>query len=90
MTIHQGVFDLPDVARVLALTERTLQRRLSKEQTTFQYQLDSVREEMAEAYLRLPSLTVEEIAIRLGFNGDKAFRTAYRRWTGRSPREAFA
>lgn len=84
--IRLGSFDLPDIARALGMTERTVQRRLKDEGTTFQHRLDTVRLGMADTYLCLPSLTVEEIAIRLGFSSDKAFRNAYRRWTGRSPR----
>ena len=85
--ISRGFFDLESVAAEIGITERTVQRRLKDEQTTFQGRLDVVRLKLAEIYLPVPGLTVEEIAARLGFSGDKAFRTAYRRWTGRSPRE---
>jgi AraC-like DNA-binding protein len=85
--IRLGSFDLPDISLALGMTERTVQRRLKDEGTTFQDRLDAVRLRMADTYLRLPSLTIEEIAVRIGFSGDKAFRAAYRRWTGRSPRE---
>lgn len=85
--IRRGSFALANVARELGLNERTLQRRLSEKKATFQQCLDETRLEMADTYLRLPSLTIDDIAHRLGFSSDKAFRKAYRRWTNRAPRD---
>ena len=85
--LRGGTFELTEVARILMIGERTLQRRLKSTNTSFQTLRDEIRLELAEAYLKIPTLTVEKIAERLGFSGNRAFRSAYRRWTGLSPRK---
>lgn len=87
-SIRKGVFELSDLARELKINERTIQRRLKQEGTNFQEQLDAIRYEMANDYLKVESLTVEDIAVRLGFSGNRAFRAAYQRWSGRTPRKS--
>jgi AraC-like DNA-binding protein len=75
------------VARAMALSERTLQRRLADEQTSFATLVDEVRAELARMYLADPKLAVFEVAFLLGFSEPSAFNRAFRRWTGQSPRE---
>lgn len=84
---------LPDVlsfaeqARRLALSERTLRRRLTECGTTYQALVEGVRRERVEQLLRRPELTVREIARRAGFSDERALRRAVRRWRGSSPQE---
>ena len=49
--LHMGAPRRADIASVLAMTDRTLQRRLSSEQTSFQQLLESARLELARKYL---------------------------------------
>ncbi|HEY9578385.1 MAG TPA: AraC family transcriptional regulator [Rhizorhapis sp.] len=74
-----------ETARLLAMTERTLLRRLREENTTFQEVLDSLREELAYDYLRRRDLTIENIAYLLGFSSSSTFSRAFMRWTGQRP-----
>jgi AraC-like DNA-binding protein len=74
-----------ETARLLAMTERTLLRRLREENTTFQEVLDRLREELAYDYLRRPDLTVENIAYLLGFSSSSTFSRAFMRWTAQRP-----
>lgn len=74
-----------ETARLLAMTERTLLRRLREENTTFQEVLDRLREELAYDYLRRPELTIENIAYLLGFSSSSTFSRAFMRWTGQRP-----
>lgn len=74
-----------ETARRLAMTERTLLRRLRDENTTFQEVLDRLREELAYDYLRREELTMEKIAYLLGFSSSSAFSRAFMRWTGQRP-----
>ncbi|MFA7586633.1 MAG: AraC family transcriptional regulator [Novosphingobium sp.] len=74
-----------DTARMLAMTERTLLRRLRNENTTYREVLDRLREEMAFSYLRNRDLTIEQIAVLLGFSGSNALSRAFVRWTGQRP-----
>jgi AraC-like DNA-binding protein len=85
--IHGKQFDLLQVSRSLGLQPRTVQRRLKEQNTSFQKVLDEVREEIAEQYLLIPSLKIAQIARQLGYGSSRSFRAAYRRWTGRNPRE---
>jgi AraC-like DNA-binding protein len=85
--LRDGEPEQREIARVLGMHERTLQRRLRSEQTTFAELLDGVRSELARMYLGDVRLAVFEVAYLLGFSEPSAFNRAFRRWTGRSPRE---
>jgi AraC-like DNA-binding protein len=73
------------VAKSLAMTPRTLQRRLREEDTAFQTVLDEVRRELASTYLDGQARSAGEVAFLLGFADPSAFRRAYKRWNGASP-----
>lgn len=73
------------VARRLALSPRTLRRRLGEEGTSFQEILRDVRSELAIAYLRETRMTIDDIAERTGFSDAANFRHAFKRWTGKAP-----
>jgi AraC-like DNA-binding protein len=72
--------DLARVARHLATTARTLQRRLGDEGTSFRDVLDQVRQRHAERLMvaGLPSARVADV---LGFSDTRALRRALARWT---------
>jgi AraC-like DNA-binding protein len=74
-----------EVARALAASPRTLQRRLNESGTSFAKLLDQTRRELAVEYLRDPENTVEETAFLVGFAETASFNRAFRRWTGNSP-----
>ncbi|GAB7052606.1 AraC family transcriptional regulator [Catenuloplanes indicus JCM 9534] len=76
------------VARRLALSGRTLQRRLAAEHTTFQAVLDSTRHALARAYLDRADVSVTEIAFLLGYDDPGSFYRAFRSWTGTTPQQA--
>ncbi len=76
---------LSAVARELGLGERSLQRRLHEEGTTFAELEDGVRRELAQRYLTSSDLTLTEIGWLLGFKDNSAFHRAFRRWTGMTP-----
>jgi AraC-like DNA-binding protein len=84
--LTEGVPALERVARSLGLSERTLQRQLRQEGTTFASLLTELRREMAPSLLRDGRLSVSEVAFLLGYEDPSAFRRTFRRWFGRSPR----
>lgn len=86
--LDAGTPTLDSTAHRLAMSPRTLQRRLTADGTTFQAELDSVRSQLAEVYLGNPRLSLGEVAFLLGYADLSAFGRAYRRWTGKSPAEA--
>jgi AraC-like DNA-binding protein len=77
---------LGDVARSLGVSARTLQRQLRQEGTTFAKLLAELRREMAPTLLRDGRHGVSEVAFLLGYEDPSAFRRAFQRWFGRSPR----
>jgi AraC-like DNA-binding protein len=76
---------MPQVARMLNTSPRTLRRRLAREGTAYQPLLDQVRAEHATRYLANTRLPLASIAYLVGFGDPSNFRRAYRKWTGRSP-----
>lgn len=64
--------DIKTVARKLNLGERTLQRRLRKENTSFREILNNVRIELSERYLK-ENIPFIEIAFLLGFDSQSSF-----------------
>lgn len=74
-----------EVAQALHLSVRTLQRKLGESGTSFRELVDRTRRELAEAYIRDPTVSLSELAFMLGFSDASAFSRAYKRWTGRTP-----
>lgn len=77
---------LEAVARSLGVSARTLQRQLRQEGVTFAKLLAELRREMAPSLLRDGQNSVSEVAFLLGYEDPSAFRRAFQRWFGRSPR----
>lgn len=73
------------VADALAMAERTLRRRLAADGTSFQRLLDEVRVSLAARLLGTGSLSVEQVAHRLGYAESASFVHAHRRWHGVTP-----
>src|SRR5271165_7222816 len=73
------------VARSLALSGRTLSRRLAAEGTNFAEVVDDLRRSLALRYLAEPGLTSAQIAWFLGYESATSFNHAFKRWTGHSP-----
>jgi AraC-like DNA-binding protein len=92
-SLEQGRSSVEDIARALAVSPRTLQRRLEQEGTTFGAVCDETRRAAAFEHLRDRRLGIKETAFRLGFSEPSTFYRAFRRWTGDTPanyRRAFA
>ncbi|AXI04720.1 AraC family transcriptional regulator [Aquirhabdus parva] len=73
------------VSRRLAVSTRTLQRRLQDEGTTFQQILDTLRDSLAHHYLRNTEMSSAEISFLLGFEDSNSFARAFQTWTGKTP-----
>lgn len=72
-------------AQRLAMSKRSLQRRLSDESAHYQDILDATRSELAQHYLARSTLTLAEIAYLLGFQESNSFIRSFKRWTGQTP-----
>ncbi|MDM0088601.1 MULTISPECIES: AraC family transcriptional regulator [unclassified Variovorax] len=73
------------IARALGVAERTLQRRLQHEGTSFHALIDDTRRAEAERHLAQPQLTLAEVAYLLGFASQGNLTRACRRWFGMTP-----
>ncbi|GLZ02454.1 AraC family transcriptional regulator [Actinoplanes sp. NBRC 103695] len=76
------------VSRRLAMSSRTLQRRLALEDTTFQAVLEDVRLSLARHYLAQPEVSIPEMALLLGYDEPSSFYRAFHRWSGTTPQRA--
>lgn len=77
---------LTDVAKRLALSSRTLQRRLADEGLQFAALVDDVRRIEALRLMSARSAEIAIVAFRIGYRDLDAFRAAFQRWTGKTPR----
>ncbi len=78
--------DLEVVAQHFWLTGRTLRRKLISEGSHFQGIKDAIRRDIAIDYLAQGQLSLQEIALKLGFAEASAFIRAFKQWTGYTPR----
>jgi AraC-like DNA-binding protein len=83
--LGQATLTADSVAKTLAMSRRTLTRRLADERTSFRAILDAVRAELARALLQDHSLSIADIAFFLQYSEPAAFHRSFRRWTGRTP-----
>jgi AraC-like DNA-binding protein len=87
-SLPSGVPSQAEVARALALSPRTLARRLEEAGTSFTALLDETRRALAVQYLQRTDFSVAEVAYLVGFAEASSFNRAFRRWTGGPPGDA--
>lgn len=85
--IPRGKGNIEIVAKELALSVRTLQRKLLSEKTTFIKQLNHTRELLAKSYLRDKSISNDDIAFLIGYSDTNSFIRAFKNWTGMTIKE---
>jgi len=78
---------LETVARRLAMSARTLQRRLRDQGVLFNDVLDAMRFRAAKSYLAQGDIAGTEVAYLLGFVEQSSFNRAFKRWSGQTPTE---
>lgn len=85
--LHTGDISMDAIAARMALSRQTLFRRLKAEGVTYEKVLDDLRHRLALHYLSGRKASVNETAYLVGFSDPAAFSRAFKRWTGKSPRE---
>ena len=83
--LPSGQASLDATCKRLAMSKRTLHRRLRAEGTTFGELLKETRRGLAHHYLRNTLITSAEIGFLLGFNETSSFYRAFHTWTGSTP-----
>jgi AraC-like DNA-binding protein len=82
-----GQSSIEEAANRLAMSKRSLQRRLSESSSSYQEVLNTTRRDLAHYYLSRSSISLGEIAYLLGFQDGNSFLRAFRGWTGQTPGE---
>lgn len=85
--MSRGDFDNLQVAGILGMQVRTLQRRLRQEGTSFDELRDQVRCDLAEHYLRDTAMPLSRVAELLGYSESSVLTRSCRRWFSCAPRE---
>lgn len=86
-TLHEATPDIAVLARSLAMSTRTLQRRLASEGTSFENVLDQVRRDLVLQHLVNPGVSSGELAGLVGFTEPSPFFRAFRRWFNCTPKQ---
>ncbi len=73
------------ISEQLGMSQRTLQRKLAKENSSYQEVLDQTRHNLALDYLRQKPLSISDIAYLLGFAEPSTFYRAFKKWHGMTP-----
>ncbi len=84
-TPMQAMPALPQAARALGLSERTLKRRLQEEGLSYRRLLAEVRSRQAQTLLNDGTWSLTQIAEHMGFSDLSSFSQAYKRWFGVAP-----
>jgi AraC-like DNA-binding protein len=67
------------------MSERTLQRRITEEGTTYRDLVMEARQELGRKLLADPSADINEVACLLGYQDTSSFYRAFREWEGVTP-----
>ncbi|MFK7877652.1 MAG: helix-turn-helix domain-containing protein [Paracoccaceae bacterium] len=80
-----GLSSADQIASTLAMSKRSLQRKLKDEGFSFKDVLEDTRRALALNHLHNTDMSVQEIAYILGFRDPSSFFRAFRNWTGTTP-----
>ena len=84
--LDDDALSIEKVAKEMSVSVRTLQNRLEAEGVAFSDLLKDIRDRLARKYLR-ENYSVEQITYLLGFSEPSAFRKAFKKWAGVTPKE---
>lgn len=85
LSFKDGFPSLTDVSHYFNMPSRNLHCQLQKEGTSFSTILMSVRKLVAIELLNNSAMTVQAIALTLGYSDIANFRKAFKQWTGVAP-----
>jgi AraC-like DNA-binding protein len=80
-----GARSLEEVAAEMAVSPRTLKRKLAAHGAAYSALVEDEQREKALLLLRSSELSVDDVADRLGYSDVANFTRAFRRWTGTTP-----
>jgi AraC-like DNA-binding protein len=83
--LASGQPSLSDIAGTLGMSERSLQRRITEEGSTFRTLLGEARRDLGKRLLADPATDIDEVACLLGYQDITSFYRAFREWEGMAP-----
>ena len=84
--LGSGRHSIEDVALLLDLHPRTLQRRLAEDSIVFRQLLNEVRSNLACWHLTSSDIDITRLSAALGYSDVSGFSRAFHQWHGCSPR----
>ncbi|TBN13163.1 AraC family transcriptional regulator [Hyunsoonleella pacifica] len=82
-----GIPSIQNVSSLLAMSNRTLTRRLADAGVTYRDLIKKTQEHIAKTLLQDHNNSVGEIAFLTGFSEQSAFNRAFKKWTDQTPSE---
>ncbi|MEL7355885.1 MAG: AraC family transcriptional regulator ligand-binding domain-containing protein [Cyanobacteria bacterium J06560_6] len=83
----QGTYEVAAAAAAANMSLRTAQRLAQQHGTSVQKLVNDIRQENAKTFLNNPEITIDTVGQLVGYADVRAFRRAFKRWTGLSPKE---
>lgn len=80
-----GTFNAEAAAARARMSLRSAQRLAARHGASLQSMIDDIRADSARVFLADRRLSIERVAQFLGYSDDRAFRRAFKRWTGLTP-----
>ncbi len=85
--LKNGDINLDKLCQEISLSPRTLQRRLNAYNTNWKDLVDQVRSELANDYIKDPSISFTKLTSLLGYSEQSSFNRAFYRWFKKTPSE---
>ena len=86
--LPRGRAHAKEIAEELGMSERTMHRRLVEQGQSISELLEDLKKDLALRYIKHEDLTLTHVSFLLGYANHSSFTTAFKRWTGKTPREA--
>ncbi len=83
--LSNGKFHQQDIAELMGIGAKTLQRRLKQENTTFQAVLDKTRLSLAEQKLTQTNTDIDNLSTELGFTETRSFFRWFKKVAKQTP-----
>jgi AraC-like DNA-binding protein len=80
-----GIPGIGEISDLLAMSNRTLTRRLSEAGVTYRDLIKRTQERIARQMLSDDAHSIGDIAFLTGFSDQSAFNRAFKKWTGKTP-----